>query len=532
MRRLRACVIAALALLGGPLAAREVVDASAPEKLAVTIYRDPGGEEFNADRPQGFGLISETRTVTLPPGESTIRFTGVAEGMVAVSAMVTGLPGGTIEKNRNAALLSPAALVDGTLGNRVTITRTNPATGVAQSEQAVVRTRADGGIVLQTSLGYEAVRCSGLPERLGFDRVPAGLSAEPVFTIDTRDETGGTYTVTLTYLAWGFDWRAHYVATLHDGKAGGRRDMRMRSWLTLVNDNAQSFENAELSVVAGTLNIESDFEDLAEPPRGAPLRLECWPIGSTAHGTYIDYLPVPPPPMMMAPISEAITVTGSRLRAKEFDSASPVAMIAREENLGDFKLFRVPEPVAVKAKGMKQVAFLDKDRVRGELIKEAYCDVYDRFDDDQDFRPVSLLYRVENEEKLGLGASLPRGGATVFELSSAGELLIGESGLRDYAVGEEVEIRLGESSLVFGQCAGTGSSQDMGPDENDWQEVRAVLTNAGSNSIEVELQIGSSAGWQVKKARGARVRNGTHVVTVHVAAVGTSEMTFWVRELD
>ena len=107
--------------------------------------------------------------------ESTIRFEGVAEGMVAVSAIVTGLPGGTIEKNRNADLLSPASLVDGTLGNRVTVTRTNPATGGEVAEQAVVRTRADGGLVLQTGAGFEAVRCSGLPEKLTFDRVPAGL---------------------------------------------------------------------------------------------------------------------------------------------------------------------------------------------------------------------------------------------------------------------------------------------------------------------------------------------------------------------
>ncbi len=129
------------------------MEASAPEALAVTVYRDPNrrvGQSMNPNWPQGFAMISETRTVTLPPGESTIRFDGVAEGMIAVSAIVAGLPGGTIEKNRNADLLSPAALVNGTLGNRVTITRTNPATGENASEDAIVRTRADGGLVLQT----------------------------------------------------------------------------------------------------------------------------------------------------------------------------------------------------------------------------------------------------------------------------------------------------------------------------------------------------------------------------------------------
>jgi len=197
-----------LALFTAPAAARDAVDASPPQALAVTLYRDPNrGEEQAMDRddPQGFAMISETRWVTLPPGESTVRFEGVAEGMVAVTAIVSGLPGGTIEKNRNADLLSPGALVDGTLGNRVTITRTNPATGHEKSETAVVRTRADGGLVLQTAQGFEAVRCSGLPEKLTFDRVPAGLSAQPVFSIDTRDPRGRTYTVTLTYLAWGFD---------------------------------------------------------------------------------------------------------------------------------------------------------------------------------------------------------------------------------------------------------------------------------------------------------------------------------------
>ncbi|MFZ1742559.1 MAG: hypothetical protein WAT93_06875, partial [Pontixanthobacter sp.] len=231
-----------LSLISAPAAAREAVQASAPQDMSVTIYRAPDrsvGEAMERDWPQGFAMISEVRTVTLPAGESTIRFEGVAEGMVAVSAIVTGLPGGTIEKNRNADLLSPAALLDGTLGNRVRITRTNPATGAAQSEQAIVRTRADGGLVLQTSEGYEAVRCSGLPEGLSYDRIPAGLSAKPVFSIDTRDASGGTYQITLTYLAWGFDWEAHYVATLDEHGAKGAVGMRLMSWLTLLNDNAQ-----------------------------------------------------------------------------------------------------------------------------------------------------------------------------------------------------------------------------------------------------------------------------------------------------
>jgi hypothetical protein len=175
------CTAALLALVAGlmaaPLAARETTDASAPSALAVTLYRDPNRSvDAEMDRDLAAGLRDDHRDPSgdSPAGRVDDPLRGVAEGMVAVSAIVTGLPGGTIEKNRNADLLSPAALVDGTLGNRVTVTRTNPATGAATAEDAIVRTRADGGLVLQTSAGFEAVRCAGLPETLTFDRVPAG----------------------------------------------------------------------------------------------------------------------------------------------------------------------------------------------------------------------------------------------------------------------------------------------------------------------------------------------------------------------
>ncbi|MDY7099477.1 MAG: hypothetical protein SXU28_15185, partial [Pseudomonadota bacterium] len=187
MMRITALLILALSWAAAPATmAREVVDASDPQDISVSIYRDPNrgtGQELQRNNPRGFAMVSETRTVTLPVGESTIRFIGVAEGMVAVTAIVTGLPGGTIEKNRNAELLSPAALVNGALGNRVTITRTNPGTGKEVSEEAIVRTRADGGLVLQSSVGYEVVRCAGLPEKLTFNRVPDGLSAKPVYSV-------------------------------------------------------------------------------------------------------------------------------------------------------------------------------------------------------------------------------------------------------------------------------------------------------------------------------------------------------------
>lgn len=523
------------AVVSSPMLAREAVNASEPVDMAVTIYRDPGRGErqsMNRNWPQGFAMISETRDVTLPAGESTIQFEGVAEGMVAVSAIVTGLPGGTIEKNRNADLLSPAALVDGTLGNRVTVTRTNPATGEAEAEQAIVSSRADGGLVLQTSEGYEAVRCSGLPEGLTFDTIPAGLSAKPMFSINTRDAVGGTYRVTLTYLASGFDWQAHYVATLGDHMGGDhmggdrsgdeKQRIKLLSWLTVLNDNNQSFANAELMAVAGTLNITSNFQNLAAAPTGKPLRLMCYPIGSTAAGSPVRYGgPRPPPMMAMSPGSIMVTAR----KRTEFLEDAAIAVTAVEEELGDLKLYRVPERMTVAAKGLKQVAFLQRDDVEADFLYTGICSAWD---DASGPNAADIKLVTKNDQEHGLGVALPMGGITIFEPSSAGDLLIGEQNLRDYAVGQDVEIALGGSTQVYVDCKRlTNSPPNESP--RKWARMQSTVTNANSTAITIRLILGTSGDWEVRRTRGLTLKDGQHVLKVTIPANGSRVLKWQLR---
>ncbi|MEP0190726.1 MAG: hypothetical protein ABJP70_08890 [Erythrobacter sp.] len=541
MRLLAFFAIGAAALLPGIAHAqvRDVVEASAPSDLAVTIYRDPDrapDEDINRNNPEGFAMVSETRTVTLPAGESTIRFVGVSEGMVGVSAIVTGLPGGTIEKNRNAELLSPAALVNGSLGNRVTITRTNSATGASQSERAIVRTRADGGLVLQTNQGFEAVRCAGVPEKLTFDGVPSNLSAKPIYSVDTRSDSGGTYEVTLTYLSWGFDWQANYVATLGEKADGDEFTMNWLSWLTLVNDNGQSFDNANLQIIAGKLNVDSDYEDLADPPVARPLRLSCYPIGSTSRGSPVPsygYAGAPPPPPP-APVAFAeadlITVTGSRRRDAQQKTAAAVSVVtATEENLGDLKLFRVPSRVDVSAKGMKQVAFLNKDAVKGRFLYIAECEPYEWIEELDDPRSADMLLVTKNEDKRGLGIALPQGQMNVFEPTSRGPQLAASTDLRDYARGQDIELPIGNSAHVFSQC-GRSNETEYDDDSRKWTKMTTKLTNANPHDVKMRLKLGWSGDFQIRFRRHkVAVKNGYDSVEVTIPANSTREFKWKIR---
>ena len=105
--------------------------ASPPSDLSVTVYRAPFRSSGSIDlgNLEGFALVSETRTVHLSAGVSRLRFEGVADGIEPSSAIVTGLPAGVIEKNREGKLLSPSALIAAAVGKPVTLLRTDKKSG-------------------------------------------------------------------------------------------------------------------------------------------------------------------------------------------------------------------------------------------------------------------------------------------------------------------------------------------------------------------------------------------------------------------
>ncbi|WOF43865.1 hypothetical protein KNJ79_02575 [Sphingopyxis indica] len=517
MRRLLPLLLLAAA---SPAAAQPVVTSAAPDSVSVSIFRDPErgeGGGIGLRWLQGFALISETRTIDLPAGDVRLRFEGVAEGMVAVSAIVTGLPGGVVQKNRDAALLSPASLLDGSLGNRVHLRRTDGATGKVTEEDAIIRSGPGGAVVLQTPAGFESLRCTGLPESLVYDGVPAGLTAKPTLSVTTRSPAAQRATVTLTYLAAGFDWASNYVARV----APDGRTLDLFAWLTVANSNGESFADASLSAIAGTLNVESDFDDLVEAPPQPYLRLSCFPTGS---GRYGRPPPPPPPPAPPAPapapaleMADTLVVTGSRNRAM----ASRAAVVAAQENLGDLKLYRVPIPVTVAANGQKQVALLVKDAVPFRRIYRLRACL----SCEDGAREAEIVLRMENRKAAALGVPLPSGEVAVFESAMGEQLLAGEGRLRDHAVGETVNLVIGDSSQV------RVSIENYVAPKNSEADYRLTVTNANPFAVDFEMgfEVHDTAGLD-RRIRKLPRRDGLPTWAVAVPANGSRSFDYRVKE--
>jgi hypothetical protein len=483
-----------------PLAAQQAVVSPGPDKVALTVYRSPAGGEMNLDWLDGFAMISETRHVSLPAGESELRFEGVAGGLIPQSVVVSGLGKAVSEKNRDAKLLSPGTLLDAFLGRRVQLRRTSLATGAVREQEAVVRASGDG-VVIETDQGIEALRCTGLAETLLTPNVPPTLSAKPTLSVKVGADRPVEADVKLTYLTSGFDWRAHYVATLSPDE----RSLSLFAWLTLANGDETGFRDANTMAVAGRLNRE-EVERLQ--PEARPIQITCWPSQRTDEVPLEQpplYAPPPPPPPPPPPAperggGEEIVVTGS-------------SVMAQREALGDLKLYRIPIPVTVASHSQKQVALLEQPAVKFE----SFYRWQSGFGGEANGAAVQRILKMENRKAAGLGLPLPAGGFTLYTKRGDRPFLLGEGQMTDRAEGETVEVALDNApgiSVVQRQLERTQGEAT----------TELVVTNDQPRPIRFEARFAEDRRAKSSSAPLVR-RDGSWWWTTRVPANGTASLT-------
>lgn len=502
------------ALATGALAEPVTVTSSAPDAVSVTIYRSPDRSADTAmdlDWLEGYALITETRTLEIPAGEAVIRFEGVAGGMLPESALVTGLPQGVREKNLDADLLSARSLFDRSYGRPVILRRQkgHDGKGTFTEERAVIRSAPDGAAVLQTKDGFEVADCGrGISDEIVYTEMPPGLSPRPTLSVATTSAQVQRATVTLSYLAWGFDWQTNYTIRLNPET--GKADLM--AWVTLASSDPTSFPDATTAVVGGEVNRED--ERGYQGGEVGKLILQCY-LKPLVRSPVMIPPPTPPPPPMMAMSAPAEIIVTAQRRS---ESVMDVATVVTEEGLGDLKLYRVPIPTTVASNAQKQVAMHDLHNVKLSIFHKA------EVHQERDAAPVGILLRTKNRKEDGLGVALPGGPVAVFEPHGDDTLLVGEGGIGNYAIGGDVEVTLGTSPQVFLRVEETAS----GP---RWRDYEAVVTNANPWPVRFEGDMTLWDGEKLEKpSRRLGKRFGRPLWEVTVPAGGTARLRYRLRE--
>lgn len=505
-----------------PAVARDVraVVASAPVDRSVTIYRAPyrNGGAIALSSLGGFAVITETREVDLPAGEARLAFTGVADGIVAESALVAGLPGGVIEKNRDDALLSPSALLRAAVGRTVDLHRFDRKTGKATVTSAKVLAASDQGVVFATAAGDEALRCSGSPETFAFASGGEGLFAQPTLSVLTRSRVPVRAQIKLTYIAENFDWNANYIARIgDDGKT-----IDLTGWITLANGNGVTLAQARTQIVAGGLNRAYLQRVFNAPPR---VIARCWPMQTTSDIPEVSGRPydlVHPWRGDEGAGRADITVTAMRgfKYAMAMAAPAPPAPSLPPEQLGDLKLYRVPQRTTIAARQMKQLRLIDEAAAPFETWHRVEA-VLGPWPASTPPVAATTVLRSTNDKAHHLGLPLPEGRVLVEQGQGGQVMMLGEPALRDTAEGEKIELVLGPAPDIT--CAwarlpdrGGGRSFDL----------VATVSNASPRQAAIELRLVANGGWSIAHTSAdAPIVDGVSTIRLSLASGAVRQIT-------
>ncbi len=448
------------------------------DTTALTIY------------PKNLALITESRMIDLPVGKSTIVFEGVNDRMIPASVLLRQFEGLTIERNFDAELLSKANLFERSVGETVTLTRTDKSSGIVRQVRATIIS-AGNGVVFDIGGKLETYQCSGLSENTLFSNIPEGLNNKPELSIDVDTTTSGPRELVISYLADGFSWAADYRLDMTSETTA-----KFNAWLTFKNETSQNFKDTQTSVVAGSLNRSRQTRSPQKQRKN--LVANCWPRQSTK---------TPIPVVEFKQNRDEVFVTANRISASvgltDRVASAPVMMKQAEaappppeqEDLSEYKLYRMPEPINVASYQTKQIRFLHEPEVEVEQVYTFEESWRSLLNPDQPLRPAIMETRLDNSKDGKLAKPLPSGTYRVMSRSKDGKPLIhGEDTIDNRAIDLPVKIKTNLSRNVQMQTRITVAGDGVVIGNSNWNNIKTlnkvehIFTNAHNIPVTIEFR--------------------------------------------
>ncbi|MDQ6683852.1 MAG: DUF4139 domain-containing protein [Pseudomonadota bacterium] len=439
--------------------------------VAVTIYNE------------NLALVKDTRQINLVAGSSRLALRDVSAQLRPETAQLRSLgdPGlfSVAEQNFDFDLLTPAKLLEKSVGRSVRVVKTNPQTGVETIETAQVLA-VSGGLVLKIGDRIE----TGMPGRIVFDEVPANLRDRPTLVSELQSKRGGSQAVELSYLTGGLAWQADYVAELSSDDA----KLDLNGWVTLSNRSGTTYTDAKLQLVAGDVNrVRDEVRRMAMADR------------------------------------------------KEERSPAPVVAQMSQEALFEYHLYTLGRPTTLADNQTKQVALLNAAAVpvTKELLLNG-SDYYYRSGVGEIGQKLKAGVFVEfaNRESAHLGQPLPKGVVRVYKRDAAGNAqFVGEDRIDHTPKNEKVRLHLGDAFDVTADKKQTDFRRREPSNNASYvfeSAYEIVLRNAKSESVSVTVREPVPGDWTMlgESAPHRKVAAGTAEWQVAVPAGGKTKLSY------
>src|ERR1700676_1270366 len=208
--------------------------------LAVTVYNS------------NLSLVRDVRQLTLPSGESTLRFMDIAASInpatVHFRSLTEPVKLGVSEQNYEYDLLDPNKLLQKYVGREVTLVRAKLSSGTTQYDEVKATLLSLNGAPVW-KIGNEIVTGTSY-ESIRYPELPDNIYERPTLLWPLQNTGARRHRVEASYMTSNLSWSADYVLNVGKDETNGDLD----GWVTLVNHSGTAFKNAQLQLVAGDLH--------------------------------------------------------------------------------------------------------------------------------------------------------------------------------------------------------------------------------------------------------------------------------------
>ena len=457
-----------------PVADKDVTTTLADQTdLALTVYNS------------NLSLVRDVRQLTLPSGESLLRFMDIAASINPATVHFRSLTEpsklSVLEQNYEYDLLDPTKLLQKFVGREVTLVRPKMAGGSTEYDEVKATLLSLNGAPvwkigneIVTGLSYESIRFPELPENL-YER--------PTLLWTLQNTGARRHKVEASYLTSNLSWSADYVLNVAKDESSGDLD----GWVTLVNHSGTAFKNASLQLVAGDLNRVMALNG----------RDEMRAMKSMAAAVNA------PAPFQQESFSEYHLYSLNR-RTSIFDQESKQISLL---NASHFPLRKV---YVVNG----QSYYYRTAPQPGAPIKD----------------PVQVFYKFKNEEKAGLGMPLPSGTIRVYQQDSrGGSLFAGEDHIDHTPKDEEIALHIGNAFDIVAERKQTDYKKVA--DRLYEFEYEITLRNHKDAPISVEVNEPIGGDWEMVNSTYKFTKTAAFAAqfVVPVDKDGTSVLKYRVR---
>lgn len=313
---------------------------------------------------------------------------------------------------------------------------------------------------------------------------------------NVRSEFVGRATVEISYFTSGITWSADYVMIANPQETSAD----LTSYVRVHNQSGEDYEDAQVRLVVGVVNLVEKIAELANVPMGQVDKL----VGAKREGYRRRAM------LESLDRAEAPAASGS---SAAFDDAKQVI----KEGLSEYFIFTIDGTETVPNGWSKRMlSFEGKDvpiKIQYRYRPQEYGD------------QLVKLYLMTNDKESDLGTTpLPDGMVRTFHATENDTLrYLAQQQIKYVAIGDKFELNLGQDKNVIWELITRRTAREkivmLLHGTNVYREV-----DGGNLQIDVQSSV---AGWHDRVWHGQRIANATgKPIEVEVRRAYSGDVTF------